>query len=81
MMVYWDAARWAKDNRLTIKFPDGTIVTKGKVVDFGKINTCDFMELHNELTGISPFRYRKSGEPTLFGIGKNSFFVCPWIRA
>lgn len=80
MLVYWDAAQWAKDNKLKIYLPAGTLVTKGKMENYEAVFTCDSMTLHSGITNRGPFIYQKYGEPTPFGIGKDNFFVCFWTR-
>ncbi len=80
MMIYWDANQYARELNIPIRFPDGTIASKGLMGDYTKIDMCDNMVLHNGIPNSPVFTYIKAGQPTPFGIGKDSFFVCYWKR-
>ena len=46
----------------------------------GLIMRSDEHKLGNYGDGIDGFNYEKQGDPSPFGIGKDSFFVCFWSR-
>jgi hypothetical protein len=81
MLIYWDASQWAKENGITIKFPDGLIVSKGKMASYKTVESADSMVVHNDIPTLPMFKYRRWGEMSPFGIGKDSFFVAYWQRS
>lgn len=79
LLIQEDVSKFQKIGSLN--FPDGSIQTKGFITDLPKIQRCNYMLKHVDLSSILPQKYKLSGEPICPGnIVKSRYFVCLWER-
>ena len=79
LLIQEDVKQFQKIGNLD--FPNGSIQTKGLVADLPKIQRCDHMLKHVNLSDVLPQKYKLLGEPICPGnIIQSRYFICLWER-
>lgn len=79
LLIQEDVKQFQKIGNLN--FPNGSIQTKGFIADLPKIQRCDYMLKHVDLSSVLPQKYKLYGEPLCPGnIVQSKYFVCLWER-
>lgn len=81
MTINWEPATFSSKFPPGFKYQDGTIMTKGFVVDMGKVMNCEFVEIF-ESAGFNHFKFKLIGEPSIPGQFTGArYFYALWQRA
>ena len=81
MTINWEPATFSSKFPPGFKYQDGTIMTKGKVADMGKVMNAEYIEIFQS-AGFNHFKFKLIGEPTIPGQFTGSrYFYALWQRA
>lgn len=77
LRVYWDKKDFKRFGNIEV--PDGSVMTIGPYSEMLKVNKADRLIINTDKTGNIDWEFKKSSEPTLFGL-TNKQFMCFWER-